>query len=134
MAKMPPEVRQTLEKQKPIPISTASASGTPNVVFVGLLKIIDDETLMIVDNFFNKTATNLAENPKISLLCFDPEAQRSFQIKGRAEVHRDGQVYDEMRAWVKGVNDKLPASAAVVVKIEAIYNALWGPGAGARIA
>ena len=52
MVKMPAEVRETLEKQKPIPIATASKSGVPNVVFVGLLKIVDDETLMLADNFF----------------------------------------------------------------------------------
>jgi hypothetical protein len=49
MVKMPAEVRETLEKQKPIPIATASKSGVPNVVYVGLLKIIDDETLMLAD-------------------------------------------------------------------------------------
>ena len=46
MVKMPADVKETLEKQKPVPIATASKSGVPNVVFVGLLKIIDDETLM----------------------------------------------------------------------------------------
>ncbi|MFZ2376736.1 MAG: pyridoxamine 5'-phosphate oxidase family protein, partial [Methanothrix sp.] len=59
MVKMPADVKETLEKQKPVPIATASRSGIPNVVFVGLLKIIDDETLMIADNFFYKTAQNL---------------------------------------------------------------------------
>ena len=68
MVKMPAEVRETLEKQKPIPIATASKAGVPNVVFVGLMKIIDDETIMLADNFFYKTAQNLAENPKISIL------------------------------------------------------------------
>ena len=31
MVKMPAEVRETLEKQKPVPIATASKSGVPNV-------------------------------------------------------------------------------------------------------
>jgi hypothetical protein len=39
-----------------------------------------------------------------------------------------------MRNFVHGINDKLPAKAAVIVQIEEIYNALYGPGAGAKIA
>jgi predicted pyridoxine 5'-phosphate oxidase superfamily flavin-nucleotide-binding protein len=134
MVKMPPEVRETLEKQKPVPIATASKSGVPNVVFVGLLKILDDETLMIADNFFYKTAANLKENPKISILCYSSETKKSFQIKGRAEVHMNkDKVHEEMIMWVHGINNKLPAKAAVIVKIEEIYNAMWGPAAGKQI-
>lgn len=134
MVKMPPDVRQTLEKQKPVPIATASKDGTPNVVFVGLLKILDDENLMLVDNFFNKTAANLAENPKISILCYNGETKKSFQIKGSVGVCKEGGSFDEMKKWVQGVNPKLPAKACVMVKIDEIYNAMWGPEAGKKIA
>ncbi len=134
MVKMPAEVRQTLEKQKPVPIATASKDGTPNVVYVGLLKILDDENLMLVDNFFNKTAANLAENPKISILCYNGETKKSFQIKGSVGVCKGGESFDEMKKWVQGVNPKLPAKACVMVKITEIYNAMWGPAAGKQIA
>ena len=43
-------------------------------------------------------------------------------------------VHDDMIAWVHGINPKLPAKAAVIVKIEEIYNAMWGPAAGKKIA
>jgi predicted pyridoxine 5'-phosphate oxidase superfamily flavin-nucleotide-binding protein len=134
MVKMPPDVRQTLEKQKPVPIATASKSGVPNVVFVGLLKIVDDETLMIADNFFYKTAANLAENPKISILCYNSESKKSFQIKGSVDVFKEGANFDQMRTWVYGINPKLPAKSCVMVKIDEIYNAMWGPAAGKKIA
>jgi predicted pyridoxine 5'-phosphate oxidase superfamily flavin-nucleotide-binding protein len=133
MVKMPPEVRETLEKQKPVPIATASKGGVPNVVFVGLLKILDDETILIADNFFYKTAANLKENPQVSLLCYSSETKKSFQIKGRVEVHVKDKVHDDMIMWVHGINPKLPAKAAVIVKIEEIYNAMWGPAAGKQI-
>lgn len=134
MVKMPPEVKETLEKQKPVPIATASRSGVPNVIFVGLLKILDDETLMIADNFFYKTAANLKENPLVSVLCYSSETKKSFQIKGRAEVHIKDSVHDDMIKWVHGVNPKLPAKSAIIVKVEEIYNAMWGPAAGKQIA
>lgn len=134
MVKMPAEVKETLEKQKPVPIATASKSAVPNVVFVGLLKVVDDETLMIADNFFYKTAQNLGENPKISILCYNGETKKSFQIKGDATVCKEGVDYEAMKAWVHGVNNKLPAKACVMVKVTEIYNAMWGPAAGKQIA
>ena len=134
MVKMPAEVRETLEKQKPIPIATASKSGVPNVVFVGLLKIVDDETLMLADNFFQKTAQNLMENPKIAILCYNSETKKSFQIKGNVTVTKEGPDFVAMRAWVHGINNKLPAKSCAVVKITEIYNAMWGPAAGKQIA
>jgi predicted pyridoxine 5'-phosphate oxidase superfamily flavin-nucleotide-binding protein len=134
MVKMPLEVRETLSKQKPVPIATSSKDGVPNVIFVGLMKILDDETLMVVDNFFKKTADNLSANPRISVICYDPQTKKSYQIKGRTRICKEGQTYDEMKSWVKGINDKLPARSCVIIKVEEIYNALWGPGAGDRIA
>jgi len=134
MVKMPSEVRETLEKQKPVPIATASKSGVPNVVFIGLLKIVDDETLMIADNFFYKTASNLKENPKISVLCYSSETKKSFQIKGNVTLCKEGENFNQMREWVHGINNKLPAKACVMVKITEIYNAMWGPAAGKQIA
>ena len=133
MVKMPADVRETLEKQKPAPIATADSDGTPNVVYVGFLKVLDDETIMIADNFFYKTAANLEANPKISILCYDTETKKSFQVKGRTEVYKEGPKYDEMTKWVLGVNNKLPAKAAVVVKVEEVYNAMWGPAAGKKV-
>jgi predicted pyridoxine 5'-phosphate oxidase superfamily flavin-nucleotide-binding protein len=134
MVKMPSEVRETLEKQKPVPIATASKTGVPNVVFIGLLKIVDDETLMIADNFFYKTASNLKENPKISVLCYSSETKKSFQIKGNVTLYKEGENFNQMREWVHGINNKLPAKACVMVKITEIYNAMWGPAAGKQIA
>ncbi len=133
MVNMPPEVKEALSKQKPIPIATATKDGTPNVVFINYMKILDDETLLLVDNFFLKTAANLSENPRVSVLCYDSEAKKSFQIKCSATVYKAGPQFDEMRKWVHGINPKLPAKAAVVAKVEAVYDALWGPSAGKLI-
>ncbi|VVB69648.1 Uncharacterised protein [uncultured archaeon] len=41
--------------------------------------------------------------------------------------------FDKMRAWVHGINNKLPAKSCAVVKITEIYNAMWGPAAGKQI-
>jgi predicted pyridoxine 5'-phosphate oxidase superfamily flavin-nucleotide-binding protein len=133
MVKMPTEVRETLQKQKPIAIATASKGGIPNVIYIAFLKILDDENIMIGDNYFNKTAANLAENPRIAIICYDKEAKRSFQIKGSVKVHASGPHFEEMKKWVMEANPKLPAKAAVMVKVEEVFESSGGPGAGKKI-
>lgn len=130
---MPMETREVLQKQKPTPIATASKDGKPNVVYIGYLKILDDERIMIGDNFFNKTLKNLEENPRICILCYDSETKRSYQIKGSVKVHKQGPEFEEMRSWVHGANPKMPAKSCVMVTVEEVYDSIWGPGAGKKI-
>jgi predicted pyridoxine 5'-phosphate oxidase superfamily flavin-nucleotide-binding protein len=134
MVKMPTEAKEVLQKQKPTPIATASKDGKPNVVYIGYLKILDDEHIMIGDNFFGKTLKNLEENPRICILCYDSESKRSYQIKGSVKVHKFGPEFEEMRAWVHGANPKMPAKTCVMVTVEEVFDSFWGPGAGKRIA
>lgn len=134
MVKMPPDVQETINKQKPIPIATADLDGKPNVVFITFLRIVDDETIHIADNFFNKTRANLSENPQISIVGYDSETNRSFQVKGRVDIVTDGPVYEDVKTWVHAKSKAMPMKAAVVMHVEEIYNALHGADAGKRIA
>jgi predicted pyridoxine 5'-phosphate oxidase superfamily flavin-nucleotide-binding protein len=134
MVKMPPEVRETLEKQWPIPLATASPEGKPNVVFMGILKIADDETIVLADNYLNKTAANLEANPWASIVCWTKDPRRSYQIKGRVSFQSEGPLYEEVKASVKKLMPDLDMRRAVVIKVEEIYEAKSGPTAGDRIA
>ena len=63
MAAMTAQVRTVLDKQDIVILATSSRSGVPNAVPVGAKKIIDNETILISDQFFGKTLTNMNENP-----------------------------------------------------------------------
>jgi hypothetical protein len=134
MVKMDPEVIETLEKQWPIPFATASSEGKPNVVFMGILKIKDEETLVFADNFFNKTATNLAENPFASVVCWTKDPRKSYQSKGRVAFAEDGPIFEEMAESVRARKPDLQMRRAVILKVEEVYEANSGPTAGDRIA
>ncbi|MHC1571902.1 MAG: pyridoxamine 5'-phosphate oxidase family protein [Methanosarcinales archaeon] len=134
MVKVPVEVKEVLSNQKILPVATASSEGVPNVIFVAIWKFIDDETLLLVDNFFKKTRKNLEENPSVAIVGFDGEMPnfRSYQVKGRAEITTSGDHFDEASEMSR--SKELQAKAAVIVHIEEIYNAAPGPDAGAQIA
>lgn len=132
MVKMSPEVKDVVAKQKPLPIATADKNGKPNVVFVTMWKILDDETILFVDNFFNKTRKNVEANPNMAIVAYDSESKRSYQVKGRISIETSGDRFEEAKKMAE--SKKLPGKAAVVFHVEEIYNAIYGPKAGERIA
>lgn len=85
MVKLPTEVQRAIEKTMPTCIATASAEGIPNIVYVTYLKMVDENTVVIADNKFDKTRKNLDANPRISFTVLDPDSKKSYQVKGRTE-------------------------------------------------
>ena len=133
MVKVPEEVRKTFEKHRAIPMATADPSGKPNVILVGMWWWEDDETMVVVDNFLNKTRANLEANPQVSFVGNDGEERRCFQIKCSSEIQEAGPLYEKGRKMATDRERPLPGKAVVVLKVEEVYQARGGPGAGDRI-
>ncbi len=132
MVKMPSDIKDVVAKQKPLPIATADKSGKPNVVFVTMWKLLDDETLLIVDNFFNKTRKNLEANPNMAVVAYDGDSKKSYQLKGTVDIESKGSRFASAKEMAD--TKKLPGKAAVVFHIKEIYDATYGPHAGERLA
>ncbi len=132
MVKMPPEIKDVVAKQKPLPIATADKSGIPNVIFVTQWKILDDETILFVDNFMKKTRKNIEANPNMALVAYNSEIKKSYQIKGTVVLENKGDRY----TIAKEIADakKLPCNAAIVFHVKEIYDATYGPNAGKKLA
>ena len=79
MAKLTTEMKEAFSKMKIFPVATASKNGTPNVIPIGIVELVDDETIWITDNFMNKTLDNLKANPKIAFYVWGPEIKGCFQ-------------------------------------------------------
>ncbi|MCD6174368.1 MAG: pyridoxamine 5'-phosphate oxidase family protein [Planctomycetes bacterium] len=118
MVQLTDEVKKAISKQNAFPVATSSQEGIPNVAYISYLKVIDDQTVLIADNFLHKTRDNILNNGKIAFTVLDEE-KGSFQIKGTAERLTEGAMFDEVQKWV---SDDLPKVAAVVMHIEDIYN------------
>ena len=132
MVKMPPEVKDIVSKQKPLPIATADKNGKPNVVFVTMWKILDDETLLIVDNFMNKTRKNMEENPSMAMVAYDSETKKSYQLKGSVDLETRGDRYAIAEEMARAKNR--PAKVAVVFSVKEIFDTTPSPNAGKKIA
>lgn len=121
MGRMDEDVLRVLSLTPVVPVATASEGGVPNVVPMTFVKALDDSAVLVADNYMDKAAANLAENPRVAVCIWDLETKRAYQIKGRAEVLRDGPVYTEMVPWVREKKPDAPATAAVVLHVESVY-------------
>ncbi len=131
--KIPQEIQSIINNDKAFAFATASKSLIPNVNMIGCKKIRDDETILIGDNYFFKTLTNLKENPQASILTKKEEERKWYQLKGSCQYVSEGPEYEEFKKWVKSRKETLPAKGMVIFKVEQIYNTTSGPGAGKLI-
>jgi len=136
MAKMTDRMKELFEKVPTIILATSTGDGTPNAVPVGSKKIIDDETILISNQFFNKTLANLRANPRVAVTFW--EGFEGYQLKGSIVIETSGQRFEETAKWIEDLGNKigfpLTSKGAVILKINEIYAVAPGPGAGKLLA
>jgi predicted pyridoxine 5'-phosphate oxidase superfamily flavin-nucleotide-binding protein len=135
MAKMGERVKEMFQKQRDVVLATASKEGIPNVVVVGAKKIIDDETILISDQYFDKTLANIKENPRVAVTVW--EKAEGYQIKGTVTIETSGPRFEETARWIEDLGKKfnlsLKSKGAVIIKITDIYDISPGSNAGQKI-
>jgi uncharacterized protein len=136
MAKMTERMKELFIKVPAVVLATATPDGIPNAVPVGAKKIIDDDTILISDQFFNKTLANLKANPQVTVTFW--EGHEGYQLKGSVTIETSGQRYEETARWIEKLSAKvgfpLKSKGAVILQIAEIYGVAPGPGAGKKLA
>ena len=136
MAQMTERMQKLLEKVQTAVLATSTKDGVPNAVPIGAKKIIDPETVLVSDQFFNKTIENIRSNPRVSLMYW--EGHEGYQLKGTVTVETSGNRFEETARWIeergKDIGFPLRSKGAVILKIEEIYAIGPGPKAGRKLA
>ena len=133
MTALTEEMKTAFATIKAFPVATASKDGWPNVVPIGFVELVDDETLWVADNFMKKTLANIKENPKMSIFIWGPETKGCFQIKGDVELKTEGPEFAKMQETVRAKMAQAPAKGLMIVKIREVYTCSPGPGAGDKL-
>ena len=119
MPRLPEEVRTAWEKKEgPIVLTTVDEKGLPNAIYATCVSLFNNETLVVADNYFNKTRKNLQAGSKGSLLFITGEGT-SYQVKGRMEYLTEGKVFQDMKKWNP---EKHPGHAAAALTVEEVYS------------
>ena len=120
MNMLPDIVSKALDNREgPAIFTTVSEAGIPNSVYVGFLHKFSGDKLVVADNYFCKTRSNILAGSRASLL-FITKERKAFQVKGRIDYETSGEIYDDMKNnWLDA---KYPGHAAVVVHVEEVFS------------
>jgi hypothetical protein len=131
MIKLTDEIKESLTGTKIVFLATSSKDNTPNAVPIGAFRILDDGTLLISDQFFNKTLQNMKDNPKAAISWWGEKG--GFQVKGSVTLHTNDEVFRKDVAWMKEFKPHLTPKSAVIMKFTDVYHIKPGADAGKKI-
>jgi hypothetical protein len=77
-------------------VATVSSDGKPNLSPKGTLEVLDDDHLVFCDIRSPNTRRNLEANPNIEINVVDMLSRKGYRFKGRAQVIRDGDMYENV--------------------------------------
>jgi predicted pyridoxine 5'-phosphate oxidase superfamily flavin-nucleotide-binding protein len=106
------------QREGPAVFTTVDKDNVPNSVYVMSMKLLEDGSIAVMDNYFNKTRANILSGSRGSFL-FLSAPRKPYQAKGRIEYLTSGPVYEELKA---SVDPKHPRLAAAVIKVEELYS------------
>ena len=118
MAELSEEVSNAWDDRNgPVILTTVGAGAVPNAIYVTCVSRYAKDTLVVADNYFEKTRRNIMDGSKGSIL-FITKNDKAYQVKGRLEYHSAGPVYEDMKKWNP---TKHPGHAALALKVEEVY-------------
>ena len=117
--KLSQEVIQAWEDRNgPVVLTTVDAEGMPNAIYATCVGRFDESTLVIADNYFDKTRANIKNGSRGSVL-FITQGNKAYQVKGTLEYHTEGALFDFMKSWNP---EKHPGHAAAVLRVEEVFS------------
>lgn len=118
MKNIPEEVSNAWNYRKDaVILSTVDTNGMPNSIYVTCVSKYNESTIVVADNYFNKTRQNILSGSKASILFITTEGT-SYQLKGIVQYLKGGIVYSDMKKWNPPQH---PGHAAVVLQIHEVY-------------
>lgn len=95
------DLRRCIEGRIPPILATADGSGEPNVVFLSAVYVVDAERIALSNQFMGKSAANLVENPRASLVLTDPRSGNEYRLHVAYErTERRGPTFDRLKQEV----------------------------------
>lgn len=106
------------DRKGAVVLTTVDSQGMPNAIYATCASLYDANTVVVADNYFDKTRQNILAGSKGSILFITAEG-KAYQLKGTITYHRQGAIYDDMKRWNPG---KHPGHAAAALTVEAVYS------------
>jgi uncharacterized protein len=135
MAKMPRQVLEKFNDPRAVKfLASVNESGIPNVVYIGSLRAVDEETLIYADSAGVKTKKNLQPGKPVAVNVLLLEKVTSYQVVGTFVGFETSGPYFEMLNELPEFkyNTYFGVRAAGVIRVNEVYSAS-SPLPGRRI-
>ncbi|MBN2586994.1 MAG: pyridoxamine 5'-phosphate oxidase family protein [Candidatus Fermentibacteraceae bacterium] len=119
MPELPERVIKAWEdREGPVIFTTVSGDGVPNAIFASCVNMYGDDTIVVANNHFSKTLSNIRAGSKGSIL-FRAKSWETFQIKGGIEYFEEGPVFEYMKEWNPPEH---PGHGAAALRISEVWS------------
>lgn len=109
------EIKSLVESQ-PVAIATVMEQGTPNVIGVAFVKVVDDQ-IVVTDNFMNQTIKDIKHNSRVAVVVWDKDME-GFKLLGEAKYFDSGKWVDMVKEMPE--NKDMPAKGALVITVDRV--------------
>ena len=109
----------------PATICSCSADGMPNVTYLSIVHRIDDAHVGLSYQFFNKTRTNVLENPRVQVIVVSPETADQYRLDLQYErTEAEGPVFQRMSTRLAAVASQTGMSQIFKLRGVDVYRVL----------
>jgi uncharacterized protein len=115
------DMKRVVREQRLGYVATVCSDGTPNLSPKGTTAVWDDHHLVFLDIASPGTVTNIEAGPAVvEVNVVDPIRRKGYRFKGRAEVHREGTVFEDVVQWytTERGTDRGRINAVVIITVE----------------
>ncbi len=121
-------VQELVETVNLVYVATASKEGLPHIAASDGMTFINGTTIFFRAWFCRKTVENLFENPKLSVVVFDPATREGYQLLGKLERIEEGAVLNgfspaKEKEWAAYPQSEYQLS----IQVDAISHLTSGP-------
>lgn len=112
-------IKEFFDKVPIMVLATADKNGIPNVVPIGSKKIINNDTILTIDTYHNKTKENILQNGKVSIAMW--KDYEGYQIKGYAQYYSEGKIFEEGKDWILKFKPQKIVKGVILIKVKEIF-------------
>jgi adenylate cyclase len=99
-----PEIRPCFEGILPASLGSASDDGTPNVMWLSIVHLLDATHVGLSRQYFRKTSQNILVNRRLQLLVIHPVNGRQYHLNLEHErTETEGVPFERMRTKLEGI-------------------------------
>jgi adenylate cyclase len=118
-------IRSSLEGAIPASICTVAANGTPNVTNLSIVQYVDPSHVALSCQFFNKSRTNIQQNPRAQVMVVEPGTLRQFRLDLAFErSEATGRVFEQMFARLAAIASQTGMSRVFRLQSADVYRVL----------